>query len=579
MVNAERKSQSSPVRTALAAGGISTVLLLLFNLIDTLILVALPALLGATLSAAMTNGAHSVLVWIVVGLLALGIIVESLKELVDYSSRFRAVRVLRVTLLAHLLRLGYRGQRRFNQGDLVNRLVDSSDRASRAANAAARVLTALITSLGGLIGLFIIDWAVGVAFLVAVPPILFLTMRHLGSIVSRSGDAAGAQAEIATRMMDSIRGLRTIRASGTVELEINRALASSGELRDISLRIWDAQRALVWQTAIIAPLLIIIVQVVAGYRLIAGHLSAGELLAVSSYVVLAIGALQILGGAKDIGETLAASARLRELLDEPPLAPGTRELPEGGGALTFTGVGSRVGDRQILRDITFDVPAGRTVALVGESGVGKSTLTAIAGGVLAPDDGVVTFDGVPIGELRADALRRAVVYAFERPVLLGDTIADALRYGDDTVSDTALRGALRSTDAEGFVGRLPEQLETPVEGLCLSGGEVQRLGLARAACRDARLFVMDDALSSVDTSTEATISAALQHVSRGATRLLIAHRASTAARADVVVWLHDGTVGGIGTHRELLADPEYRAVFAVPGDAGDMRRAESTSGS
>ena len=579
MVSAKPENLSPPVWTALKAGGLATVLLLLFCLVDAAISVALPPLLGATLNAALEKGAGSVLVWVVVVLLGVGIVVESLKQVVDFVARYRAVRVLRAELLAHLVRLGYRGQRRFNQGDLVNRLVDSTDRTARAAGAATGVLTAVISSFGGLIGLFVIDWQVGLAFLISVPAILFMTMRHLGSIVNLSGDAAAAQGEIATRMMDSIRGLRTIRASGTAEREIDRALASSGSLREISLRIWQGQRALVWQTAVIAPLLVIIVLIVAGYRLSIGRLDAGELFAVISYVVLAIGALQIFGSAKDIGDTLAASTRLGELLDEPPLAPGTRALPDGGGALTFVGVGSRIGDRQILRDVTFDVPAGRTVALVGESGVGKSTLTAIAGGVLAPDEGAVTFDGVPIGELRAESLRRAVVYAFERPVLLGETIADALRYGDDGVSDTALRAALRSTDAEGFVARLPDRQETRVAGLRLSGGEVQRLGLARAACRQARVFVMDDALSSVDTSTEASISAALQHLSRGATRLLVAHRASTAARADVVVWLHGGTVAGIGTHRELLADPEYRAVFAVPGDTGDLCPAESESAS
>ena len=568
-MSAPGTSPRSLIWTALKAGRLSTVLLLVFSLLDAVILVSEPPLLGATLNSAMTEGSASALVWIVIGLLVVGIVVESLKQVVDFSSRYRAVRVLRGTLLTHLTRLGYRGQRRFNQGDLVNRLIDSTDRTARAASASTGVLTAVISSFGGLIGLFVIDWQVGLAFVLSVPAILYMTMRHLGTIVNLSGDAAAAQGEIATRMMDSIRGLRTIRASGTAEQEIDRALASSGQLRAISLRIWDGQRALVWQTAVIAPLLVIIVLVVAGYRLTIGQITAGEMFAAAAYVALAIGALQIFGSAKDIAETLAASRRLGELLDEPPLAPGSRELPEGRGELTFTGVGSRIGDRRILRDVTFVVPAGRTIALVGESGVGKSTLTAIAGGVLAPDEGVVTFDGVPIGEVRAESLRRAVVYAFERPVLLGETIADALRYGDDTVSDAALHAALRSTDADGFVARLPDRHETPVEGLRLSGGEVQRLGLARAACREARVFVMDDALSSVDTSTEASISAALGHMSRGATRLLVAHRASTAARADQVIWLHGGTVGGIGTHAELLADPAYRAVFAVSGEAGD----------
>ena len=379
--------------------------------------------------------------------------------------------------------------------------------------------------------------------------------------------------------MDAIRGLRTIRASGTVDHEIDRVMSSARTLRQLSMQIWQRQRRVTWEVSIFAPLLQILVLIVAGDGLVRHRISPGELLAASSYLTYAMGIFQQAGSMREIGQIRAAAKRIEEVLDEPGLPGGTRALPEGRGALRFEGVGSRVGDQQILHDVSFEVPAGSTVAIVGESGVGKTTVTAMAGGMLEPDGGTVTFDGVPIGELRQEDLRKAVVYAFERPHLLGETIADALRYGDDTVTDARLRDALRSTSAEEFLSRLPDQADAKLEGLQLSGGEVQRLGLARAACRSARLFVMDDALSSVDTATEAAISAALHEATRGSTRLLIAHRASTAARADHVVWLHEGTVAGIGSHRELLADPGYRSVFAVADpEAGalDTAAAEAT---
>jgi ATP-binding cassette subfamily B protein len=557
------KESGSLIATALRAGRGAAICLVLLSIADTALIIAVPALLGTAVNIALTEGAGSVLVLIVIGLLLLGVVAESLIELADYSARVRALRTLRHGLLSHLFTLGFRGQRAFNQGDLVNRLTDSTYQTAQAANIVTRILVPLLTSTGGIVALFVIDYWIGLAFVLTGPLLVLITLRHIKRITSLSIEAAAEQAGVATRLMDAIRGLRTIRASGTVEQEIDRVLRPARSLRELSLQIWRRQRRVTWETSIFAPLLQILVLSVAGYGLVSHRINAGELLASSSYLAYAMGIFQQAGSAREIGQIRAAARRLGAVLDEPGLPGGIRPLPPGHGALSFRGVGSRVGDRQILRDVSFDVPAGRTVAIVGESGVGKTTLTAMAGGMLAPDDGLITFDGVPIGELRQDELRKAVVYAFERPNLLGETIADALRYGDDTVTDARLSAAVRSTSAEEFVARLPERTATKLDGLRLSGGEIQRLGLARAACRSARLIVMDDALSSVDTATEAAISAALHEASRGSTRLLIAHRTSTAARADHVVWLHDGTVAGIGTHRELLTDPRYRAVFAV----------------
>ncbi|PPK71304.1 ABC transporter ATP-binding protein [Actinokineospora auranticolor] len=555
--------RGSPIATALRAGRGSTLGLVLVSAVNTAVIIAVPALLGAAIDAALERGPGDRLVLVVVGLLVVGLIAESLTEVADFSARTRALRHLRLGLLGHVFTLGFRGQRGFTQGDLLNRLTDSTDQTAQSANLVTRVLVPLLTSLGGIVALFVIDFRIGLAFLLLGPVFVLLTLRHIKRITTLSAEAAVAQADVATRLTDAIRGLRTIRASGTVDQETERVLTPARDLRGLSLSIWRRQRRVSWETAILAPLLQVSVLAVAGWGVLAHRIGVGEMLAASAYLAHAMGIFAQAGSAREIGQLRAAAQRLRAVADAPGLPGGTRPLPDGRGALGFRGVGARVGGRSILRDVTFEIPPGSTVAVVGESGVGKTTLTALAGGLLAPDTGTVTLDGAPIGDLRQSDLRRAVVYAFERPNLLGLTIADALRYGDPDVPDARLRAALRSAGAEEFVARLPAGVDTPLDGLRLSGGEVQRLGLARAACRSARLIVMDDALSSVDTATEAAISAALHVAARGCTRLLIAHRVATAARADFVVWLHAGTVAGIGTHRELLNDPLYRAVFAV----------------
>lgn len=196
------------------------------------------------------------------------------------------------------------------------------------------------------------------------------------------------------------------------------------------------------------------------------------------------------------------------------------------------------------------------VAVVGASGVGKSTFARLAGRLLDPDDGEVLLDGVPLSQLSPQALASAVSWAFERPAYLPGTIADMIGFS----SDGNVRAAAQRAQADTFISRLPHGYATRCEDAPLSGGERQRLGLARALAHPtARLLILDDAVSSVDSVTELHISHALAR--HTATRLVVTHRASLAARADLVIWLDGTGVRAVAPHAELWALPEYRHLF------------------
>jgi ATP-binding cassette subfamily B protein len=203
------------------------------------------------------------------------------------------------------------------------------------------------------------------------------------------------------------------------------------------------------------------------------------------------------------------------------------------------------------------------VAVVGPSGAGKSVLAAVATRLRDPDRGTVLLDGVPLTELSHAALRTAVGYASERPVLVGRTVAEAIGAGRDP---QRLRAAAVATRAHDFVSRLPAGYDTPLTRAPLSGGEAQRLGLARAWPAE-RLLILDDATSSLDMVTELQIARTLTG-DRRRTRLIITHRAVTAAGADLVVWLDGGRIRDIGPHTRLWRQPAYRAVFGVDAPAG-----------
>jgi len=320
----------------------------------------------------------------------------------------------------------------------------------------------------------------------------------------------------------------------------------------------------------------------AGFGLAAGRITPGEMLAVTGYVALALGLLNQAESLVRIAQARGSARRVQEVLAEPPTAGlgGSRPLPPGLGELVFRDVTVRLDGTPVLEDIDLTVPAGTTLALVGASGSGKTTLAYLVGRLVEPDSGEVLLDGVPLRELDPAALRRQVAYAFERPAPLGRTVIDAIGYGYQqpvsarTYAATLEREEIRrraivqaavAAHADAFVRRLPAGYDTPLAEAPMSGGQAQRLGLARAlaqASGGGRVLVLDDATSSLDTATEAQVAMALTELTVNRTCLIVAHRAATAARADLVAWLDDGRLRRLAPHAELWASPAYRAIFA-----------------
>ena len=333
--------------------------------------------------------------------------------------------------------------------------------------------------------------------------------------------------------------------------------------------MWRVQGRAAGQAVAVAPLLQLAVLAVAGALLARHRLSVGELLAASRYAVLAAGVGVLVGQLAGLARARAAAGRLGEVLTVPATAHGSRRLPAGPGRLELRGVVALRGGRAVLDGVDLVVPGGTTLAVVGRSGAGKSLLAAVAGRLTDPDAGEVLLDGVPLRELTHAELRRAVGHAFERPALLGGTVEDAIGFGLASPTPARVRDAARAARADDFVRRLPDGYATAVADAPLSGGESQRLGLARAFAHGGRLLILDDAISSLDTVTEAHITRALVGDGPGNTRLLIAHRASTAARADAVAWLDGGRVRAVGPHAELWRDAGYRAVFGEDGKLGE----------
>ncbi|MFD7768481.1 ABC transporter ATP-binding protein [Streptomyces sp. NPDC059787] len=464
----------------------------------------------------------------------------------------------------------------FTPGDVGTRLTLNAADAGGAPAARAALAASTVTPVGALVALAVVDVWVAACVLAGLPA-LALVLRTFARDTGASVAAyQNTQSQIASRLLEALEGAATIAAAGTVARERARILAPLEELAALGRRMWALHGRALGRSGVLVPLLTLAATAVGGLRLASGALSVGELLAVCRYAQLTAG----VGGAASL---LGAVVRGREarnralaLAGMPTLDYGTRCLPPAGpGDLELRGVRVVRDGRQVLRVDGVRVEGGTTVAVVGRSGAGKSVLAAVAGRLIDPDEGHVLLDGVRLDRLTREALRTEVAYAFERPVLDDGTVAEAVAAGPRRVSPEQVREACRAAGADGFVRRLPGGYATPLPTAPLSGGEHQRLGLARAFAHAGRLLIMDDATSSLDTATEHEVDRALRHSVRPGTRLVVAHRPSVAARADLVIWLEDGGVRAVAPHRELWHTADYRSVFgAAAPRAGTAHRPE-----
>ncbi|MBO0656775.1 ABC transporter ATP-binding protein [Streptomyces triculaminicus] len=523
----------------------------------------LPAVLGHTLDLLLARRGDTGR-WLLLScaLICVPAVLDALDELLTATTTARTTAWLRHRALGDILAAGPRATARIRAGDLVTRLVGNTAHAATAPATLAGTAAAVAGPLGGIVALGVIDPWLAAAFL-AGAPLLALLLR---AFARASTDALTAyqrlQGDIAGRLLEALRGARTIAAAGTAGRERERILRPLPDLSRHGHRVWHVQGRSTAQAATLVPLLQITVLAVAGLQLSRGRLSVGDLLAASRYAALATGVGMLVGHLNALVHSRTAARRLAEVRALPPVRHGTRRLPaDGFGTLRLRGVRAERGGRAVLRGVDLDLPGGTTLAVVGRSGSGKSVLAELAGRLADPDDGEITLDGVPLRDLTREQLRRAVGYAFARPAPLGGTVGGTIAFGSFTPSPAAVRAAARAACADDFLRKLPAGYATACADAPLSGGESQRLGLARAFAHAGRLLILDDATSSLDSVTERRVAEALLADVAAPTRLIVAHRPATAARADRVAWLEEGRVRAVGPHAALWRERAYREVF------------------
>ncbi|HEV3226875.1 MAG TPA: ABC transporter transmembrane domain-containing protein, partial [Acidimicrobiales bacterium] len=421
--------------------------------------------------------------------------------------------------------------------------------------------------------------------LLAVPVLLFVTLRLRTTIFPASWDAQQRAGEVAGVVDETVTGVRVVKGFGQETRELDHLADAGKNLFRARVRLIKLQARYTPMLQAVPVLAQVAVLAFGGWLALNGHLTLGTFLAFSSYMVQLVAPVRMFATLIAVGQQARAGAeRILDLLDANSKIVERDDaiaLPQVRGLVRFDDV--RFGytkSEPVLDGFSLTVDAGETVALVGASGSGKSTVSLLLPRFYDVAHGSVTIDGIDVRDVTFDSLRRQVGVVFEESFLFSDTVRSNIAYGRPDVSEEEVIAAATSAEAHEFIMQLPEGYDTVVgeRGLTLSGGQRQRVALARAIITDPRVLILDDATSSIDSQTEEEIHATLRTLMAGRTTLLVAHRRSTLRLADRIVIVDHGRVAGEGTHDQLMArSPLYRTLLAGPGDEceGDEAAAET----
>jgi ABC-type multidrug transport system fused ATPase/permease subunit len=429
-----------------------------------------------------------------------------------------------------------------------------------------------LTILFASVAMFAKDVQLAALALTPVPFVVVVAARYGQRSRPALQEVQQRIAELTAEAEENISGVRVVKAFAAEPRQLER-------FRHAVTRVFDQAMYATRLSAFYQPFIgflpnlgLAAILLVGGRSVINGELTPGDFAAFYTYLLMLISPMRSLGIALGFAQRATASGkRLFELLDREPhlhSAPDAQPLPPGNGRVELRGVSfAYEGGPQILRDIDLAVDGGTTVALVGATGSGKSTLVTLIGRQYDVTEGAVLIDGVDVREIETGALRHEIGVVTDDPFLFSANVHDNIAYGRPDATREEVELAAERAQAAGFIAELPDGYDTVVgeRGLTLSGGQRQRIAIARALVTDPRILVLDDATSSVDASTEQAIKVALREAMEGRTTFVIAHRLSTIALADDIVVLEDGGVAARGTHDQLLRESELYAEIASKG--------------
>jgi ATP-binding cassette subfamily B protein len=546
---------------------------------SSLVGLASPFLLRAVIDTALPEKNVQLLAWLVLAMVAVAAITSGLGVIQTWISTKIGQHVmhgLRTSVFTHLQRQSIAFFTRTRTGEVQSRIQnDIGGMESVVTSTATSIASNLTTAVATAVAMVALSWRLSLISLVVMPPAVYLTRKvaKMRRAITSQQQRELADLNVTIEEGLSINGIQLAKTMGTGPALIRRFTASSARLIDLELRSQLAGRWRMASLSIIFAAIPAVIYLAAGLPVTAGAVSIGTLIA---FTTLQNGLFRpitgLLGTSVSVISSLALFARIFEYLDllvevDDPARPVSIDPAAVTGHVRFEGVGFTYpgADRPALAGIDLDVPAGSTLALVGETGSGKTTLGSLVARLYDPSAGAVRIDGTDIRDMRLADLAAIVGVVSQETYLLHTTVRENLRYAKPDASDAEIERAARAAQIHDLIASLPDGYDTMVgsRGHRFSGGEKQRIAIARTLLRDPRVLVLDEATSALDTETERAVQQAFDALARGRTTITIAHRLSTVRDAGQIAVLDHGRILEAGTHTSLLAGQGRYATLAA----------------
>lgn len=505
------------------------------------------------------SGLDTTRLWVIFGILVAYMLVMAVAERLSYRHNFRGAYEMsadgRIRLAEHLRRLPLGSLFRHDPGDLASMMISDFTLAETGiSHHLPQLMGALVMPVLAFFGLLWIDWRMSVAMFIALPLAILVLTGSTRIQYSLSRKQIEAKVNAGSRLEEYLQGIRVIKAYNLLGGKFERLRKAFADLRRASMRL----------EALMGPFILLSITLVrAGLTLMilcgAYLLVGGELTLLTFVMFLIVGSrvfdplTSALTNFAEFRYFSIAGGRILNLMREPEMT-GKKESPEHGD-ITFEKVSFGYGEKEILHDVSLTMKQGSLTALVGPSGSGKSTLMKLCARFYDPQKGKVMLNGQDMKELEPESLMRYISMVFQDVYLFQDTIKNNIRFGKSDATDEELEAAARKACCHDFIKRLPNGYDTMVgEGGCtLSGGEKQRISIARAILKEAPIVLLDEATASLDPENEVEVQKAINTLIAGRTVIVIAHRLKTIKNADNIIVMEDGNIAEQGTHDELLA--------------------------
>ena len=553
---------AAPYKARLLGLGLVTVLVTAASLSE-------PLIIGYAIDAGLVAGSLTV----IYAMVALYVGVNVLTWVLSYVQTFgmgwvgqHMILDLRNALFGHLQSLSLQFYSEQKAGWIISRLTNDIENFNTLLNDGVQNLVKNgLTLIGVFIAIFFVDWRLALATLSILPIMVAGTAVFRIKSWRAFRAAREAVAEVIAHLQENVSGLRVVQAFTRERTSAARFAERNRAYRRANTRATVLSAVYFPGVELLGSAGLAIVLLYGGYRVVAGEMTVGELVAFVGLLNMFFQPIQQLSQLySDLQSTLASLEKVFAVLDtESDRAdrPNAKELDNLRGDVDFDRVSFAYGEDKVLEDVSFRIEPGETLAIVGETGAGKSTVIKLLSRFYDPTSGTIRVDGEDLSTVRGSSLRRHMGVVLQDTFLFTGTIEENIRYGRPDATDEEIVAAAKTVGADDFIRRFPEGYETQVRerGGRLSAGERQLVAFARALLADPKLLVLDEATSSVDLATEARIEKALDKLLAGRTSIVIAHRLSTVRRADRILVMGEGRVLEEGTHDDLIARPSaYR---------------------